>query len=376
MTRPTNQEMFKWANDPPEWQYLGFASSQEELDDLREFSIGERRKFLINSCLSEMALRNGLDTVEVADKEALDFETIPLKPVLSLWGCRHMAELHTVSVGDSWPYGGNYTRADAHMYWRKLAADYATVNGHTILTSKYSTLVYDRPKSYDWNPKVPPVSKDDHFEAAYHEARGLIEIGFDIRFHMDGITRIESACLDLESVERSLVRWRNASHAEREWLYGPDPVAFWEAILEETRRYDVERPRSYVDVVETMAEGVYLAPYIDEEVIKSGDFVNIDDFYKVTVELGGSLQAASTGFTKVVRALAPNYRFNDSYGVQRVLPDGAIFFEKRLLPHAKESVGEFGRNKAVIAAIDSLMGVEERMERFTDEEYHRIVFGE
>lgn len=350
--------MFEWADNPPEHQLLGFATSQEEFEELQEFAIAERRKFLLSAALAEAASRglnepeSVVSTEAVLSKEKTCFTDIPLRPVLNLEDCVLMSKFHAGLAQDEtdfhkrWIWG----EKDAHRIWKAYATDFALTQGFAYAHSKYSSIKTEKKVTDEFMvyPTIP--------------------------FLMQGITRMAEASIDLEGLQLLLDEYEAGY---RPINNAPHPMRFWEGIIEEKRLYDEFYRNSYADVVETMDEGVYVAQYLDEEIVRSGNYISIDDYYKAVTELGGSLKQASTDFTRIVRALAPNYRrFNEYYSAQRVLPNGAVFFEKRLLREARAVVGEQGRNEAAIAAIDNLAGAENRSERFTDEEYRRIVFGE
>jgi len=353
MPRPTTEQMFEWANNPSEWQYLGFATSQEELEELREFSITERRKFLLDAALRGLNAAEPEGSAEYTEPKEVCFSDIPLKTVLSLEDCVAMSIVCAELASGETDFNKRWiwSESDTRRIWKDYATHFSLERGFAYTHSKYT------------DQKSEKKTERHEFWARP-----------EIPFFMHGITRIAEASLDLDAVQVLIDEYEAG---DRAILSAPHPMRFWRGLVEQKRLYDGFYRSSYADVVETMDEGVYVAQYLDDAVAQAGQYICIDDYYIAAIRLGSTLQQASTGFTRIVRELAPNYKgFNQYYGAQRVLPNGAVFFEKRLLPLARCAVGEQGRNKAIIAVIDVLMGVNDSPKRFTDEEYRQIVFGE
>lgn len=356
MTRPTNQEMFDWANNPPDHQLSGLVTSQEDFDELRIFAVDERRKFLITAARTEIEQRtpqgnDGEVAIEHITHKEVCFSEIPLRTVLSLEDCAAMSAFRKELTKDEtefsqrWLWGEN----EARRIWKDYATEFALQRGFGYAHSKYSSIKSEKKKSSEFWTRP------------------------DLLFHMGGITRIAEASLDLRYVELLLEEYDSG---DRTIDAVPHPMAFWKGIIEEKRLYDEFYTTSYADVVEQMADGVFVAPYLDSTVAESEEFVNIDVFYETASKLGFSLKQSSADFTRILRALAPDYDGFGTYfqGDGRVIPKGAVFFRRELLPLAREVVGQFGRNSATIAVIDALIGDQDTNPE-PDPDYLNIVFG-
>jgi len=388
MKRPTNEEMFDWADNPAEWQYLGHATSQEELDELRDFVVQERRGFLIASASRELGRRASgelrPDNNEASDKE-FDFASIPLRPVLAINDCENIGlvlEYQALMSGEEWIW----TKADAKRFWKQQAQTYAYINGYDYQNSKFSNAMYTMPgASYSFRhlsaEDRAKLVEDKFNHTATYAAKITCE-GYSTRFFTHGLTKISNAVLDLSSVEQSLAAWSQMSRDEQEDVRVPRPINFWKGIIAAKKLYD-ERPakvapKTYADLVHEFAPGVYEAPYMDKEVIRSKRFISIDEYNRAAILTGcnTSTQAVTTGFTSLLLSLLPDYRGDRSSSGKWFHTDKAVFVDRALLPDALEVLAG-GKTKHVSEIIQFMIDEsDDGGKNEADDEYKRLVFGE
>jgi hypothetical protein len=387
MARPSIEQMFAWANSPPEWQYAGFASSQEDFDELRDFSVEMRRAFLREAAQREFGRRALGDTpllVEASSEAKFDFDSLPLVRTISLKDCEVLAAIcqyKKVMLGERTGWDGD----DAKSYWRSEADVYARLNGHTYESPKFSDRIFK-----PWNPHYKASDEEldkiaeEHFEQLLERANRVTKQGYMLRFLTDGVLRLEDACLDVHSLELMVKSQRRRGEDGR--YFQNRDIKFWSEILAAKHEFDRKGPykekATYADVVDELAPGVYSAPYIDPALVASKQFISIDDWRRavLSVDNGEDMGRLVKGFNIAIAVVAKEDRFyTRPYTSQSDVfnSHGAVFFDRSLLAKALDFLEYSKSGKFIVPMLEYLLHENDgRDGADLDENELQVVFGE
>lgn len=390
MPRPTNDQMFEWANEPPEWQYVGHAHSQEELEDLHDMAVEGRRDFLLKAAQHEMARRalvvsQSPETTTPNTETKFDFTAIPRRGTVSLVDCETLATIHqyqSVMKGER----PSWDATDAKRKWKQAAQDFAIMNGHAIDTPKFSDRSFK-----PWNSQYK-ADEEEMLQIAEERYQSMLrhsaedeKAGYSLRFLMDGILRVDEAYLDLESLEQMLKKQRRRSPNTR--YFGEYAFNFWDELMHAKREFDRKGPyrdkQTYADVVDEIAPGVYSAPYIDPTLVRSRQFISIDDWRRASLGVEGEqdMPRLVRGFNDVTTLVA----YGDRFGKRRdyfsqadpLNRFGATFFDRALLPKALQILEHEKAGRYIIPMVEFLIHESDHMRTDSiDPDYLYIVFGE
>lgn len=328
MARPTNEELFEWAASPPDWKIDGFVTSEAEHDQLRAILIAERLRVLYEMAHDGLNARLGEDEPQTPEAQngEIDFTTLPLRLTLNKRECHQISGKLWSSFTEGWWY----SQPRALELWNDTAHVGAALGGYGILMSKYSNMPYVDYVSPDGTERK---TADEMFEAALNVSEGYAAQGFRSALLMDGIHQVDYASLDLDLIEADL----NQGYP---WHFYP--AKFWEMIIEAKRQYDNDHGRlTYADVVKKVADGLYIAPYLDATVRDSGSYLTRDSVVATAIDCGLDAARGNTLFAQLIDALDTegmiHERFYDK-GWRTTKRMGCVFFKKELLIQLRETL--------------------------------------
>lgn len=305
MSELTTQRLQTWLQ-PPEHELVGLATSQAEFNYLQEHVYRVRREFILQSA-TQIMLEKSLGTPE--SDEAV-FAALPARNYMTRDDhrviCNIARDIH----------GQGLQKAEALRYWNELTELQAVLDGFTYTRTKYD---------------------DSHYrsEAAFDEALNIAnevrDSGYPVRFFMRGVKYMGQAALDIESMRNWVTgqsefepevyqdKWRRqqrparqftASHPSNvhhviDWGFVRDHMSYWDAVIAAKDIGDqyvpwLRKRQTFGDCVEVIAPGVYLAPYIPEEVTSTGNYIDYDDVYRAALRGRQTAIAATHAFHDVV----------------------------------------------------------------------------
>lgn len=345
MTRVRKEELLDWANNPPDYKIVGYATSEEEVQTLRDWVIGERLYLLYELASEELLSRQGgtlAAEVEQPAESDFDFSALPLKCTLNKRECHILAGQLWSSRQDGWYWG----QPAAVRSWNEVAGAGAALGGFGLLSSKYTNMPY-----IDYTSRDGSVTKtaEEMFQEALSRSRHYSRRGCQSALLMDGINHVDYASLDLDMIEQDM-----NTHGYTHFF----PISFWRGMIQAKREADkASGYHTYADVLREVTDGVYLAPYLDETVKRSGQFLSRDDIVAIAIEQGLDFSNGNTLFAEIVHVLDTRGVIRESFfdrGWRYTSRLGAIFFKKELLLEARfalESKNAPKRTRLIDAAI-------------------------
>lgn len=256
-------------------------------------------------------------------------------------------------------------------YWNRLAEVQARANGHRVTASKNNNHYYEAlGSSGKWRQ-----SDETRFQAALNDAIEIHDSGYPVRFLMRGFQYIRDAALDMKTVAQ-YVETREAV-LDFPVIY-MTPRGFWPAMVAAKEAEEAKaKPKSYADLVNEIAPGTYVAPYIDDQVTASPTYWDFDDVYRQAIRLGYREQDATRAlrlFVKLAANDAQHYRaIQNSYFLPPTSRDGqpgALFFETAMLPEALDRAEELGLKGKAVTVLEAL----EAEHQADPNDYDNLVF--
>ena len=356
--------MIEWANNPPEWYYSRYASSEEELADLRIQSIEGRQSFLLNAAHLEIARRAVLEASggDIPTHEiAIEFSA-PKRETMTLRDCETIGAIHhyhSVMSGTRPSWDADTLK----RYWRNLAQDFAYMNGYDKDTQKFSDVMF-KPGNRSYRPTaVESVAiGEENFQHRLSFIERYDEAGFSARFLTDGILKIEDACLDIASIESMLGARKNDGRDGIFYHYGG--VELWQQAVAAKREFDSEGPNagktSYFDSIDEIGPGVFAAPYIDPAVIRSRRYVSIDDWQRgsLATDASHSMSKLVRGFNEAVALASTGNRYaQHPYYSERdpLNAHSAVFFDRSHLQAVISSLDLEKTGRYIVDIAEHLM---------------------
>ena len=350
MAHVSREELLDWAHHPSEAQIIGYATSEEGVALIRDWVIGERLYLLYSMVNDEIESRQGIEHApgeSEATESFFDFSTLPLKCTLNKRECHALAGKLWSEFSDSW----YWAQPAAIRLWNTAAEAGAVLGGFGLLTTKYTNMPY-----VDYISPDRSVTKtaEEMFQEALIKSQDLSRHGHNSALLMNGISKLDYASLDLGMIERDMDEFGYAHFC---------PMHFWRGMIQAKREADAAKGRqTYADVVQEVADGVYIAPYLDEAVKRGGQFLSVDEFVVVAVEQGLDFSRGTTLFTHIINALDEQGALRQVFyerGWRQANRLGAVFFEKELLLEARsalESTLAPKRTALLDAAIKKYLG--------------------
>jgi|GEM_PF-6257510 len=327
----TIEQCIDWAT-PERWRFSGYVSSEEELDQLEQFVTHERRAWLIDTFQSEIVLRSGVAAPYNLAGTAPSFHSLPYASSLSY---RQNIEI-TSSLGD---------RQHAAQQWRRLALQQSALMGSPPNSSKYNDRYY---------------TDDATFEAATERSEHLSAQDYPVRFLMHGARYVESAAIDLNSVQAWIDQGDGYNHGLHTYNFTGVNAMFWPEMLRLKQQHDEDHDlHSYADVAVEITDGLYHAPYIPAELIETGDYISCDEvvsalrqtdeqnpidaatrLFTAMLEVAGE-NGSTRGIAKSFQATPTRYTsgvyFFDSHALQGILEK--MYENKNDGAHRKKTLG-------------------------------------
>lgn len=331
MAQVSAEDFIDWATPDPR-RYTGYATSQEQHDDVVAFVQSERRQFLLESFRERIA-ELSTDSMLQTDTEpvaAMGLSDVPAEAMLNYE--QHMDLVENGELSTYWR-----SRADMLRMWRIIASFQPVISGYTSLSLKYSVGMYGYSGYSD-------DSKERDFAFDYERSKAITDTGFPVRVNMNGVGYIQQGSIDLDSVQK----WVDTRElADYPTIY-ETPQRFWPDVI---RMWHEDHPdlssTTFADIADELADGAFVAPYFPDALICSDQFITLDNCVAILGRRGDSttiakkvfkaLLAASTDDPTTQRQLlrSPNSGAQATYAAS-----GVSFMATSVLSHAFETLKE------------------------------------
>jgi len=328
MHRVTAEDYIDWATPNP-GLLSGYATSLEEHEAVVAFVQNERRQFLIDSFRGRILELSGVQP-PVEERENPTLHDIPLKSMLNYDQLYWLIEEDRLRK-DWWG-----SKLEKYRMWRVMAEFQATLTGHTPLASKYSEYIHE----------TNPDKREAEYQRALASSEELAATGFPVRVNMNGVDYIQQGSIDLATVQTWLDTRGSANYPP---VYHT-PQGFWPDVIAAKEQRDQDRGyANYGDTVSELADGVYLAPYFPDELVKSDTYITFDDIARIHIQRGDSARNAKRVFKALLDAstqdegvrkqllASPNSSAQHTYA-----RSGVPFIHRDVLSDLYEGVG-YGR---------------------------------
>jgi hypothetical protein len=347
MDKLTFEQIQDWTK-PRDYEIVGRATSQEEYNTLAIQYEREHQQLVLSGLRTEIARRSGTKLPEpvTAPDASVDFSRLPLQLITTRNRIGELAKSKYLP-----PLFQYQTRTDFTHAWMVFAEVQAELEGHSINSSK-NFIATDGPT----------------FEKRYKRSKEISDSGYPVRFLMNGVKHIQASALDLNSVQKWLdTRAKSLGNgylgpSDYPPIYGVS-WGLWPDIITAKQNYDADNQLStYADTVTEVADGVYLAPYIPDEVALSPELVTYDDVHRAVIRSGNTTKMASMAFTDLVRYAIPSQQTRGAiwpfFENPQSVRSGTFFLERGLLDDAIErkyesyNVQQAGQSTKVARAME------------------------
>ncbi len=364
MTKLSAEDFIQWTNPNP-YSLTGFATSEQELEEVAAFITQERQAYLLESFQDRIAeLKGELPPAE----KPLDLEDIPLKPVLSYHQHKELVA-HSETL-NRW---GWHSQMEQYRMWRILAEFEAVRGGFRPTASKYANTTYQN---------------EETFQKFLADSKALTDTGFPVRNLIDGVRYVYQGALDLNTVQH----WLGTRDSHDYPPVYHTPRGYWPIVLAAKQIADDEKGfETFADVANEITPGVFVAPYLPEEVVASEDYFSSDDVTRELARAGAGVNLANRVMYSMLHETTTNQdalnymaRLTNSYSTYlsnsspTYAVSGVLFIKTAIIPEISDAIATSDHEGKKIRHL--AQGVLARLSPdtlLTQEEdwYERAVFG-